>query len=86
MECGDRRPIRVEPRDRQSNLFRCVLRSPTFLLVPTAAVKRDIDVVSKMTNRNFAVNHIPPTLDADAFRYTLAARPAVISFALGDPS
>jgi len=30
-------------------------------------------------------NHIPPTLDAEAFRYTLAARPAVISFALGDP-
>jgi enoyl-[acyl-carrier protein] reductase II len=31
------------------------------------------------------VNHIPPTLDKDAFRYTLAARPAVVSFALGDP-
>jgi enoyl-[acyl-carrier protein] reductase II len=49
------------------------------------AVKRDIDVVRELTNRNFAVNHIPPTLDADAFRHTLAARPAVISFALGDP-
>ena len=51
----------------------------------TAAVTRDIDVARELTNRNFAVNHIPPTLDADAFRYTLAARPAVISFALGDP-
>src|SRR5262245_44746780 len=51
----------------------------------TAAVKRDIDVVRELTNRSFAVNHIPPTLDSDAFRYTLAARPAVISFALGDP-
>jgi enoyl-[acyl-carrier protein] reductase II len=51
----------------------------------SAAIKRDIDVVKELTNRNFAVNHIPPTLDADAFRYTLAARPAVISFALGDP-
>jgi enoyl-[acyl-carrier protein] reductase II len=50
-----------------------------------AVVKRDIDVVQQLTNRNFAVNHIPPTLDADAFRHTLAARPAVISFALGDP-
>jgi enoyl-[acyl-carrier protein] reductase II len=50
-----------------------------------AAVKRDIDAVKELTNRNFAVNHIPPTLDADAFRHTLAARPAVISFALGDP-
>jgi enoyl-[acyl-carrier protein] reductase II len=51
----------------------------------SAAIKRDIDVVKELTNRNFAVNHVPPTLDADAFRYTLAARPAVISFALGDP-
>jgi enoyl-[acyl-carrier protein] reductase II len=51
----------------------------------SAAIKRDIDVVKELTNRNFAVNHIPPTLDADAFRHTLAARPAVISFALGDP-
>src|SRR4051812_11064830 len=51
----------------------------------TAAVNRDIDVVRELTNRNFAVNHIPPTLDREAFRHTLAARPAVISFALGDP-
>jgi nitronate monooxygenase/enoyl-[acyl-carrier protein] reductase II len=51
----------------------------------TAAVKRDIDVVRKLTSRPFAINHIPQTLDAEAFRYTLEARPAVISFALGDP-
>lgn len=51
----------------------------------TAAIKRDIDVVRELTNRHYAVNHIPPTLDEEAFRYTLAARPAVISFALGDP-
>ncbi len=51
----------------------------------TAAVKRDIDVVRKLTSRHYAVNHIPQTLDAEAFRYTLEARPAVISFALGDP-
>jgi len=51
----------------------------------SAAIKRDIDVVKGLTNRNFAVNHIPPMLDADAFRHTLVARPAVISFALGDP-
>ena len=48
----------------------------------TAAVTRDIDVARELTNRNFAVNHIPPTLDTDAFRYTLAARPAVISLQL----
>lgn len=50
-----------------------------------AAVKRDIDVVRTLTRKPFAVNHIPQTLDHDAFRYTLAARPAVISFALADP-
>ena len=55
------------------------------LLRPCAAVKRDIDAVRELTNRNFAVNHIPPTLDPEAFRHTLAAKPAVISFALGDP-
>lgn len=51
----------------------------------TAAIMRDIDVVQKLTNRPYAVNHIPQLLDAEAFRHTLAARPAVISFALGDP-
>ena len=51
----------------------------------TAAITRDIDVVKGLTNRHYAVNHIPPTLDTAAFRHTLEARPAVISFALGDP-
>jgi enoyl-[acyl-carrier protein] reductase II len=51
----------------------------------TAAVKRDIDMVRKLTTRPYAINHIPQTLDAEAFRYALEARPAVMSFALGDP-
>jgi len=51
----------------------------------TAAVKRDIDMVRELTRRPYAINHIPQVLDPEAFRYTLAARPAVISFALGDP-
>ena len=51
----------------------------------TEAIKRDIDVVKNLTNRNYAISHIPPALDAEAFRHTLAARPPVISFALGDP-
>ena len=38
-----------------------------------------------LTNRNFAVNHIPQALDVDTLRHTLQARPAVISFALADP-
>lgn len=55
------------------------------LFRPTAAVRRDIDVVQTLTNRAFAINHIPQNLDAEAFRLTLAARPRVISFTLGDP-
>jgi enoyl-[acyl-carrier protein] reductase II len=50
----------------------------------TEAIKRDIDVVCELTIRHYAVSHIPPTLDREPFRCTLEARPAVISFALGD--
>ena len=50
-----------------------------------AAVKRDIDVVKKLTNKPYAINHIPQALDAETFRYTLATRPKVISFTLADP-
>jgi enoyl-[acyl-carrier protein] reductase II len=55
------------------------------LFRPTAAIIRDVDALKQLTNKSFAVNHIPPVLDAEAFRHTLAARPRVISFALGDP-
>jgi enoyl-[acyl-carrier protein] reductase II len=51
----------------------------------TAAVKRDIETVRRLTSRPFAINHIPQALDAEAFRYTLEAKPPVISFALDDP-
>ena len=51
----------------------------------TTAIKRDIDIVRTLTSRPFAINHIPQTLDAEAFRYTLEARPPVISFTLADP-
>src|SRR4029453_9123556 len=51
----------------------------------TAAIKRDIEAVKGLTNRHYAINHIPQMLDAEAFRCTLEARPRVISFALGDP-
>lgn len=30
----------------------------------TAAVRRDIDMVRRLTRRPFAINHIPQTLDA----------------------
>jgi len=50
-----------------------------------AAIKRDIDVVKKLTSRPFAINHIPQNLVAEAFDHALEARPAVMSFALADP-
>jgi len=50
-----------------------------------AAIKRDIDVVKKLTTRPFAINHIPQNLVADAFDHALESRPAVMSFALADP-
>jgi len=62
-----------------------VLGSVGSLFRPTAAIVRDVEAVKQLTNKSFAVNHIPPVLDEEAFRHTLAARPPVISFALGDP-
>ena len=52
---------------------------------PTTAVLRDIKVIAGLTKRPHAINHIPQTLDEAAFVATLEARPAAISFALGDP-
>jgi Nitronate monooxygenase len=34
----------------------------------TAAIKRDIDVVRRLTSRPFAINHIPQTLDSHGRR------------------
>lgn len=42
-------------------------------------------MVKKLTNRHFAINHIPQPLDPEAFRYTLEAKPRVISFTLANP-
>ena len=44
-----------------------------------------IEAVRALTDRPFVVNHVVPQLDEDAFAATLQARPAAISFALGDP-
>jgi enoyl-[acyl-carrier protein] reductase II len=41
--------------------------------------------VRELTSRPFAVNHVVPLLDEEAFEFTLEAKPAVISLALGDP-
>ena len=51
----------------------------------TRDVLRDLDEIRTLTTRPFAVNHIPQTLDREAFDATLKLKPRVISFALGDP-
>ncbi len=49
------------------------------------SVERKIARVRELTSRPFAVNHVVPLLDEEAFKATLEAEPAVISLALGDP-
>ncbi|MDQ2682843.1 MAG: nitronate monooxygenase family protein [Chloroflexota bacterium] len=49
------------------------------------SVLRDLHAIRDLTERPFAVNHVPQSLDEAAFEETLALKPAVISFALGDP-
>jgi nitronate monooxygenase/enoyl-[acyl-carrier protein] reductase II len=41
--------------------------------------------VRERTGRPFAINHTPRPFDPDAFAATLAERPAVISYHMGDP-
>ena len=48
-------------------------------------VAAEIDAVRKLTDRPFIVNHVVPQLDEAAFQATLEAKPAAVSFALGDP-
>jgi enoyl-[acyl-carrier protein] reductase II len=50
------------------------------------SVQRQIARVREMTQLPFAVNHVVPLLDEEAFEVTLEAKPAVISLALGDPA
>ncbi len=49
------------------------------------SVQGQIARVRELTSRPFAVNHVVPLLDEEAFEATLEAEPAVISLALGDP-
>jgi nitronate monooxygenase/enoyl-[acyl-carrier protein] reductase II len=52
---------------------------------PAADLEAAIEQIRSRTDRPFAVNHLPPDLDDDAFDLTIRARPPVISFATGDP-
>ena len=51
---------------------------------PLDQVRRDLAQLQDLTDAPFAVNHVVPALDADAFAATLEAAPAVVSFALDD--
>ena len=48
-------------------------------------VAAEIEAVRKLTDRPFIVNHVVSQLDEAAFQATLDAKPAAVSFALGDP-
>ena len=50
-----------------------------------SAGKDQITQVRELTSKPFAVNHVVPLLDDEAFEATLRAKPAVVSLALGDP-
>jgi nitronate monooxygenase/enoyl-[acyl-carrier protein] reductase II len=51
----------------------------------SGAVLRDLETIRDLTDRPFAVNHVAPSVDEAVFAETLRQRPAVVSFALGQP-
>ena len=51
-----------------------------------AGITAEIEAVRTLTDRPFIVNHVVSQLDEEAFEATLDAKPAAISFALGDPA
>ena len=55
------------------------------VFTPAARLREEIAAVRERTGRPFVVNHVVPQLDREAFDATLEARPAAVSFALGDP-
>src|ERR1700752_3239508 len=54
-------------------------------LRPAEALPQQLARLREWTSRPFAVNHVVPALDEGAFAHTLAARPPVMAFALGEP-
>ena len=51
---------------------------------PSEQFRRDLAELGDLTDRPFAVNHVVPNLDPDAFAATLEGQPAIVSFALDD--
>jgi enoyl-[acyl-carrier protein] reductase II len=61
------------------------LGSVTTAMQPLEAIQQQIERTRGLTDRPFAINFTLATMDHEAFELALAARPAVISLALGDP-
>ena len=53
---------------------------------PPDQLRRELGELRDLTSRPFAVNHVVPDLNADAFATTLENAPAVVSFALDQVS
>jgi enoyl-[acyl-carrier protein] reductase II len=51
---------------------------------PADQLRRDLAELRELTDAPFAVNHVVPALDDDAFAATLEHPPAIVSFALDD--
>jgi enoyl-[acyl-carrier protein] reductase II len=51
---------------------------------PTDQFRSELAELAELTAHPFAVNHVVPSLDPDAFAATLERRPAIVSFALDD--
>ena len=47
-------------------------------------VRADLEVLAESTDRPFALNHVVPDLNEEAFELTLHAAPALMAFALAD--
>ncbi|HAX24238.1 MAG TPA: nitronate monooxygenase [Chloroflexi bacterium] len=62
-----------------------ILGSIAALRMSADTLRDEIEAAHERTNGSFAVNHGLTIFDEEAFQSTLDARPAVISFALGDP-
>ena len=52
---------------------------------PVEQLRADLALLRELTNRPFALNHVVPDLNEDAFELTLQAAPTVIACALDDP-
>ena len=53
---------------------------------PVENLSQQLAAIGELTDNPFAVNHIVPDLNEEAWDLTLMAKPAVISLALGDPT